>query len=144
MTRITKSRNLIVAYTVPKLKDFSPAALDKASEILLAALKKESADIKAESDWKQFRDRWLARKNGVLTQINELWLKAAPANDKRYVGQRVNGLKKRVEERVALVRLHLEDRVQARHTEQLRSHPQDRTISEASVKKGHLSSDRLD
>jgi predicted component of type VI protein secretion system len=36
-----------VAYTVPKLKDFSPAALDKAVEKLLAALEKESAAVKS-------------------------------------------------------------------------------------------------
>jgi phenylalanyl-tRNA synthetase alpha chain len=87
-------------YSVPKLKDFSPAALDKAAERLLAALKKESADIKAESDWKLFRDRWMARKNGVLTQINVLWLKAAPKDAKRNVGQRVNALKAAVTETV--------------------------------------------
>jgi len=104
MTRITKSRNLIVAYTVPKLKDFSPAALDKAAERLLAALKKESADIKAESDWKLFRDRWMARKNGVLTQINELWLNSAPKDAKREVGQRVNEIKAVVTARVEALR----------------------------------------
>jgi phenylalanyl-tRNA synthetase alpha chain len=93
-----------VAYTVPKLKDFSPAALDKAAERLLAALKKESADIKAESDWKLFRDRWMARKNGVLTQINELWLKAAPKDAKRNVGQRVNVIKAAVTETVEKLR----------------------------------------
>jgi phenylalanyl-tRNA synthetase alpha chain len=87
-------------YSVPKLKDFSPAALDKAAERLLAALKKESADIKAESDWKLFRDRWMARKNGLLTQINDLWLKAAPKDAKRNVGQRVNALKTAVTETV--------------------------------------------
>src|SRR2546421_1822601 len=100
MTRITKSRNLIVAYTVPKLKDFSPAALDKAAERLLAALKKESADIKAESDWKLFRDRWMARKNGVLTLVNDFWLKAAPKENKRGIGQRVNQIKQQVEQTV--------------------------------------------
>jgi phenylalanyl-tRNA synthetase alpha chain len=93
-----------VAYTVPKVKDFSPAALDKAAERLLAALKKESADIKAESDWKLFRDRWMARKNGVLTQINELWLKAAPKDAKRNVGQRVNVIKAAVTETVEKLR----------------------------------------
>src|SRR5256714_5509163 len=98
MTRITKSRNPIVAYTVPKLKDFSPGALDKAAEKLLAALKKESADIKTESDWKTFRDRWMARKNGVLTQINDLWLKGAPKESKREAGIRVNKLKARITE----------------------------------------------
>src|SRR5207245_10126460 len=104
MTRITKSRNPIVAYTVPKLKDVSPAALDKAAERLLAALKKESADIKAESDWKLFRDRWMARKNGVLTQINELWLNSAPKDAKREVGQRVNEIKAVVTARVEALR----------------------------------------
>jgi len=89
-----------VAYTVPKLKDFSPAALDKAAERLLAALKKESADIKAESDWKLFRDRWMARKNGVLTLVNDFWLKAAPKENKREIGQRVNQIKQQVEQTV--------------------------------------------
>src|SRR5256885_16909019 len=90
MTRITKSRNPIVAYTVPKLKDFSPAALDKAAERLLAPLKKESADIKTESDWKLFRDSWMARKNGALTLVNDLWPKVTPKENKRKTGQRGN------------------------------------------------------
>lgn len=89
-----------MAYTVPKLKDFSPAALDKAVEKLLAALEKESAAVKSESERKNFRDRWLARKDGILTQINELWLKAAPKEAKREVGQRVNKLKTEVEQKV--------------------------------------------
>ena len=89
-----------MAYTVPKLKDFSPAALDKAAERLLAALKKESADIKAESDWKLFRDRWMARKNGVLTLVNDFWLKVAPKENKREIGQRVNQIKQQVEQTV--------------------------------------------
>lgn len=89
-----------MSYTVPKLKDFSPAALDKAAEKLLAALDKESADTKSESEWKEFRDRWMARKNGILTQVNDLWLKTAPKEAKRDVGQRVNELKQRVEQKV--------------------------------------------
>ena len=91
-----------MAYTVPKLKDFSPAALDKAAEKLLAALDKEAAEVKTESDWKIFRDRWLARKNGILTQVNGGWLKAAPRDAKREVGLRVNELKGRVETTVGL------------------------------------------
>ncbi len=84
-------------YTVPKRKSYSAAALDKAVEKLLAALKQEAAAAKNEADWKTFRDRWMARKNGVLTQINDLWLKAAPKDAKREVGQRVNSLKTKVE-----------------------------------------------
>jgi len=89
-----------MAYTVPKLKEFSPAALDKAAERLLTALEQESAAVNTEADWKTFRDRWMGRKNGVLTQVNELWLKAAPKGAKRDVGQRVNLARARVTETV--------------------------------------------
>jgi phenylalanyl-tRNA synthetase alpha chain len=87
-------------YTVPKLKSFSAAGLDKAVEKLLAALKQEAAAVKNEADWKTFRDRWMARKNGVLTEINDLWLKTAPKDAKRAVGQRVNEIKAKVTELV--------------------------------------------
>jgi phenylalanyl-tRNA synthetase alpha chain len=89
-----------MAYTVPKLKDFSPAALDKAVEKLLSALDKESASLKNDSDKKAFRDRWLGRKNGILTQVNDLWLKSASKDAKRDVGQRTNALKSMVAERI--------------------------------------------
>src|SRR5439155_25530928 len=89
-----------VAYTVPKLKDFSPAALDKAVEKLLSALEQESSELRNGDERKAFRDRWLGRKDGILTQINELWLKAAPKEAKREVGQRVNKLKTEVEAKV--------------------------------------------
>ncbi len=82
-----------MSYTVPKLKSFTPATLDKAAEKLLAALKEEAKGVTSEADRKAFRDRWIGRKNGVLTEINDLWLKAAPKDAKREVGQRVNELR---------------------------------------------------
>src|SRR5580698_8903223 len=87
-------------YTVLKLSDFSSAALDSAVRELQSALEQESAAVGSESDWKAYRDRWMARKNGVLTQLNDLWLKAAPGPNKRDVGQRVNELKRQVEETI--------------------------------------------
>jgi phenylalanyl-tRNA synthetase alpha chain len=89
-----------VAYTVPRLTDYSAAGLDKAVAELLAALESESSAVSSEAEWKAFRDRWLSRKNGLLTLVNDLWLKAAPKDVKRDVGQRVNQLKSRVEETV--------------------------------------------
>ena len=89
-----------MAYTVQKPKDFSPLALDKAAEKLTAALAKEAAEVQTESDWKSFRDRWMARKNGVLTLVNDFWLKAAPKENKRGIGQRVNQIKQQVEQTV--------------------------------------------
>ena len=88
-------------YTVPKLTDFSAAALDGAVRELLSALEQESAAVGSEDGWKVFRDRWMARKNGVLTQLNDLWLKAAPKDAKREVGQRVNEVRTKVEEEVS-------------------------------------------
>jgi phenylalanyl-tRNA synthetase alpha chain len=87
-----------LAYSVPKLKDFSAAALDKAVTKLLTALREESKAVGDEAEGKEFRDRWMARSNGILTQVNDLWLKASPKEAKREVGQRVNGLKASVEE----------------------------------------------
>ena len=89
-----------MAYTVPKLTDYSKESLDKAVRELVRAFEREAEAVSSEADWKNFRDRWMARKNGVLTLVNDLWLKAAPKADKRDVGQWVNELKTLVEEKV--------------------------------------------
>ena len=88
------------AYTVPKLKDFSAVALDGAVEKLLAVLEAESAAVNTEAEQKIFRDRWMARANGLMAQVNDLWLKAAPKEAKRDAGQRVNELRAKVEQMV--------------------------------------------
>jgi len=87
-------------YTVPKLTVYSNAALDRKVSELLAALQEEADKVTFDADWKAFRERWMARKSGVLTQVNDLWLKTAPKNAKREVGRRVNELKTRVEQTV--------------------------------------------
>jgi phenylalanyl-tRNA synthetase alpha chain len=89
-----------MAYTVPKLTDYSTAALDTASRELLSALESEAGAVKGENDWKVFRDRWMARKDGIATQINDLWLKTAPKEAKRGAGQRVNELRSKIEDAV--------------------------------------------
>ncbi|HEV2112845.1 MAG TPA: phenylalanine--tRNA ligase subunit alpha, partial [Terriglobales bacterium] len=83
-------------YTVPKLEDYSAQALDKEVERLRMQLFAESGGKNAD-DIRALRDRWLARKNGILAQINEVWLKAAPAEAKREVGRRVNEIRSYVE-----------------------------------------------
>ena len=88
-------------YEVPKLASFTADELDRATAELTSALAEEAAAVKTDADYKAFRDRWMARKNGILTQINDAWLKAAPGSQKRDVGQRVNAIKALVEDRVA-------------------------------------------
>ena len=90
----------IVTYKVPKLNDFSPLVVDQAIVDLLSALKRERAAVRDEGDAKAFRDRWVGRKEGVLTQVNELWLRTAPKDGKREIGRRVNQLKAEVEQTV--------------------------------------------
>ena len=89
-----------MAYTVPKLTDYSEAALKAATGDCVRACTDEAAAVGSEADLKAFRDRWMARKNGILTQINDLWLKGAPKEAKREAGIRVNELKTRITELV--------------------------------------------
>jgi phenylalanyl-tRNA synthetase alpha chain len=89
-----------MAYTVSKLTDYSAAALESAAAECIRACTEESAAVRSDAELKAFRDRWLGRKSGVLTQINDLWLKAAPKDAKRETGIRVNQLKTRIQELV--------------------------------------------
>jgi phenylalanyl-tRNA synthetase alpha chain len=80
---------------VPPLTDFSEASLDAA----FAAVRKEAEAAVAASDFniEQFRLEWLGRKQGFLKQIGDAWLKAAPAEAKKLIGQRFNALKETIE-----------------------------------------------
>ncbi|MGA8866986.1 MAG: phenylalanine--tRNA ligase subunit alpha [Candidatus Sulfotelmatobacter sp.] len=94
-----------LTYSVPKLTDYSAAALERASAECLRACETEAAAVWSDAELKVFRDRWLARKNGILTQINDLWLKGAPKDAKREAGIRVNELKARVQKLVEAARV---------------------------------------
>lgn len=102
-----------MAYTVPKLTDYSAAALEKAAGECITACASEAAAVRDEAELKVFRDRWLARKNGILTHINQVWLKGAPKDGKREAGIRVNELKARIQELVEGAHVAGADRSQA-------------------------------
>jgi len=61
---------------------------------------RETAAVHDESSWKQFRDAWLGRKSGVLTQITDNWLKPATPELKRAVGAAMNELRAHVESKI--------------------------------------------
>ncbi|MGO8793369.1 MAG: phenylalanine--tRNA ligase subunit alpha [Candidatus Sulfotelmatobacter sp.] len=84
-------------YTVSKLADYSAAALEKAAAESVRACTDEAVAVRNDAELKTFRDRWLARKNGLLTQINDVWLKGAPKEAKREAGIRVNELKAQIQ-----------------------------------------------
>jgi len=92
-------------YTVRKLEDFSPSALDSAAAELLDAFNREREDVvttaedpdlgivKKTQAFKDFRDRWMARKSGLLPQVVDTWLGSAPNAHKREAGQAVNRIR---------------------------------------------------
>lgn len=89
-----------MTYTVAKLDDFSLDSLNREEQTVYEQLATEAKNIQSDADKKAFRDRWLGRKNGVLTQINDLWLKGAPSEAKKNVGQIVNRIKQNVTQQV--------------------------------------------
>src|SRR5580693_2088077 len=68
----------------------------------------DSAAVHDEKAWKQFRDAWLGRKSGVLTQITDNWLKPATPELKRVVGQELNKLRAHVEAQIEARRVAIE------------------------------------
>jgi phenylalanyl-tRNA synthetase alpha chain len=62
----------------------------------------EAARDAADSEtWKAFVIRWTGRKSGLLSQITDNWLKSAPPELKKIVGQELNKLKSHVEATLA-------------------------------------------
>jgi len=92
-----------VAYTVPKLTDYSDAALNRAEEEARSAFDAELMAVSAGTgdigeNIEIVRVRWLGREKGIVNkQIPDLWLKPAPKEAKRSVGQVLNRLKRHVE-----------------------------------------------
>ena len=91
-----------MTYTVPKLTDYSDLTLEDAVLQLQTAFQKEAMNLLEQSKssslslvqkgqlFDDFRNRWQARKSGILTQVNELWLRSAPSDAKKTVGLSVN------------------------------------------------------
>jgi len=61
-----------------------------------------------EAAWKQFRDAWLGRKSGVLTQVTDNWLKPTTPELKRVVGLELNKLREHVESEIEARRVAIE------------------------------------
>jgi phenylalanyl-tRNA synthetase alpha chain len=68
------------------------AAMDRERSALVASAAVSQAD--REKLCKALRDRWLARKNGLLSSIDEQWLKVASKDLKPAVGRQFNELRR--------------------------------------------------
>jgi phenylalanyl-tRNA synthetase alpha chain len=83
---------------IPNLTAFDAAALDEAFAALERQARVAAAAVDGEAAVEAFRLEWLGRKQGRLNEVSGRWLKAAPAEAKKPLGQRFNALKALVEE----------------------------------------------
>jgi phenylalanyl-tRNA synthetase alpha chain len=87
------------------------AAGDSAESLykgLRACFEAERAKVAGEEQFKNLRDRWLGRKNGLLASTNDAWLKAAPRELKRDVGRLQNEIKAYIETSLAALKARLD------------------------------------
>ena len=71
--------------------------LDQSFAQLEQEARQAAASLGSPEAVENFRLDWLGRKNGRLKQLSDQWLKSAPVEQKRELGQRFNALKMLVE-----------------------------------------------
>jgi phenylalanyl-tRNA synthetase alpha chain len=81
----------------PALPAFDEAALNKAFATLSKQASDDAAALDSPEAVEAFRLEWLGRKQGRLTEVSSKWLKAAPSDAKKAVGERFKALKELVE-----------------------------------------------
>jgi phenylalanyl-tRNA synthetase alpha chain len=81
---------------------------------LRAAFDAEKGAVRDETGCRLLRDRWLGRKNGLLTAANDSWLKAAPREHKPQVGKLQNEAKRYIEAELSAAAESLEAASQTR------------------------------
>jgi phenylalanyl-tRNA synthetase alpha chain len=82
---------------IPNLSSFDDDSLDLAFAALETGARDAAAAIDGPEAIEAFRLDWLGRKQGRLNEVSGRWLKAAPPEAKKSLGQRFNALKATVE-----------------------------------------------
>ena len=82
---------------IPALPEYNDSALDQAFTALAKQATDEAAAIAGADDLEAFRLRWVGRKQGRLNDVSARWLKAAPPEAKKSVGERFKLLKELIE-----------------------------------------------
>src|ERR1700693_6130545 len=93
--------------TAKKLADLGVTEPDQLAPLFAqvrSRFEDDAARVHDEKSWKLFRDAWLGRKSGVLTQITDNWLKPAGRALKPAVGAGFNQLRAHVEPKIESLR----------------------------------------
>jgi phenylalanyl-tRNA synthetase alpha chain len=83
---------------IPTLTAYDEAALDRAFAELMDQASRVAATFASPEEVEAYRLEWLGRKQGRLNEISSRWLKSAPPEAKKAIGQRFNELKNKVSE----------------------------------------------
>jgi phenylalanyl-tRNA synthetase alpha chain len=78
---------------IPHLSGYGEAELDQAFGSLTLAIDADAASLRDANALEQFRLRWNGRKQGRLQAISHSWLKVAPKEAKKIVGEHFARLK---------------------------------------------------
>ena len=92
-----------VKRTLEQLGVRDAARLGEVFARLESRLHEEAAQAAGPDAIEQFRVRWLGRKQGIVRSITENWLRSAPAELKREIGQRLNALREEAERQIAQI-----------------------------------------
>src|SRR3954447_7218729 len=84
--------------SIPNPGGFDEASLAAAFAALARQSEEDASRLDGPEAIEAFRLDWLGRKQGRLNEISGRWLKSAPPEAKKSVGQRFNELKKKIEE----------------------------------------------
>ncbi len=82
---------------IPSLSSFDDESLAKAFAALEQQARDDAASLDSPDAVEAFRLRWTGRKQGRLNDVSSRWLKAAPPQAKKSVGERFKALKELVE-----------------------------------------------
>ncbi|MGC2212843.1 MAG: phenylalanine--tRNA ligase subunit alpha [Silvibacterium sp.] len=86
--------------SIPHLSGYSEPELDRAFAAIACEVEDSAAVLETPESVEQFRLQWLGRKRGRLKAISDAWLKSAPAEAKKLIGQRFNTLKAEIDQRL--------------------------------------------
>jgi phenylalanyl-tRNA synthetase alpha chain len=82
---------------IPHLSGYSAAELDQAFGELMLALEADAASLRDLDAFESFRLRWNGRKQGKLPAISHAWVRVAPPERKKAIGERFARLKSKFE-----------------------------------------------
>jgi phenylalanyl-tRNA synthetase alpha chain len=86
---------------IPPLAGYDEPTLDRAFSALEENVSRSAAHLASADAIEAFRLEWLGRKQGRLKTVSDAWLKTAPAEARKPLGQRFNRLKERIESLLA-------------------------------------------